>query len=330
MLSHEKVKELITKANENDEEAQKILHNYYYEIDESKELSQELIKHYQKDAAENKPYSLYQCGMIYLFGLGVPQNTDKALEYIQKSMNLECSQAYYMMSILDQSGIINIGNAEECLNKAIELKNSNGYLVKGLEFSQSNYKSKAIKFYKIAIDLGSIHAINLLGQHYHDNGQYELAKKYYKMGCDKNNHHCYFNLAVMHREGEGYKQNTEKAIELFKKSVELGQNVRAMASLGSIYEEDDDKLAKYYYKMAIEKDEDPVSYYNLGLMYKNKGKLNKAIKLWSQSAKQGHPNSMMILHKYGIVDYDMEDYEIESFCKLNNMLQGFGAYDEVY
>lgn len=48
------------------------------------------------------------------------------------------------------------------------------------------------------------------------------AAKYYKLAAAENHTQAMYNLALMYREGEGVKQDTDKAIDLMERAAEQG------------------------------------------------------------------------------------------------------------
>jgi TPR repeat protein len=97
-----------------------------------------------------------------------------------------------------------------------------------------------------------------------------LARKYYKKACKKNHQHSLFNLAVIYKEGEGVTKNENKAIKLFKRSMNLG-NIKALNNLGAIYcDRGDYYEGKKFYKQAMQQG-CPLASYNLGKLYVQDG-----------------------------------------------------------
>jgi len=84
-------------------------------------------------------------------------------------------------------------------------------------------------------------------------------------------------------------------------------------------------MAKHYYKLAI-KHNDPYAYYNLGMVYKDEGKLKKAAKLLIESGKLGHDRSLIELLKFGLTINSTDD-DIDQSISIKKLFGNFGAYD---
>ncbi len=323
--------DLISRADAGDNNAINKIHNYYClekYINQSYEPEQ--IQIIKKMASENNPYSLIHLSIMYLYGFGLEKNFDKGIKLLKKSINVGCSEAYYLMGILvlTDKTKYELGY-NKLLDKAIKLNNSSALMQRGTEYSGTDPK-KSSEFYKKAILLGNNYAVYKLGELYHDNRNYKLAIKYYKLAMIKNVHHAYFNLAVMYREGEGMQKNFIFAKELFEKADELG-NTRAMTCIGVMYHDQGNlEGAKRYHKLAISKYDDTLSKYNLGLIYKEMGNHKKAIKLFIEAAKTDHKTSKnRLLNWYGLSDLNATDDEIDELLKFHTIIKKFGCYDGI-
>lgn len=320
--------ELINKANEGNLDAQIQLHDLYYDHQDAKqEFNDDLISFYEKGANENKPYFVYYYGMMCYLGYGVERDKEKGIELIKKSMEYKCSQAYYMMAIFHLMDLCHFSTYNELLEQAMNMNNANAYIESARDYDSQKDSKMTIKHYKKAIELGSAYAIYKLGEYYHDHNNYNLAKKYYKNAITKNIHHAYFNLAIMYSHGEGFKTNDEKALELYKKAIELG-NTRAMVNVASYYENNNRRSdAKKLYKMAIEQDKDPMAYYALGQIYVDEKKIKKAIKLFIAGAKEDSYDCRVMAMRMGVLSLDWDDKEIDAYVKFYDSIKYFGASD---
>jgi len=193
---------LTRKADQGDNEAiNTLIDDYDNDRDEQQVFDQELINFYLENSNNNGPYSTYYLGLMYLTGKGVTGDVEKGTQLIKKSMQLNCSQAYYLMTILHETEIC---QDEECgtysvlLSKAIKLNNSSAYLMKALEYENTDL-NEYLDHLRKAAELGNSNAWCRLGQYYQDNEDYSSAIKYYSMG--DNNSHCLFNLAIMYMCG---------------------------------------------------------------------------------------------------------------------------------
>ena len=137
-----------------------------------------------------------------------------------------------------------------------------------------------------AIKLNNSYSMYKLGELYHDSTDYDTARKYYLVAIKLNNKHAYLNLAVMYRDGEGCSVDCDKALDLLNRSHQLGNN-RAMTCIGKIYQNQNNiTKAKQCYKIAIEKNDDTLANFNMGIIYQHENKHKKAIKHLLKSANQ--------------------------------------------
>jgi len=327
-LHFDELYNLIVKADDGNSKAMNTLHNYYcLEKYTQDDFKIEFIELLTERANQNKPYSLLQLSLIYLLGLGVERDFDKCTELLIKSINVNCSCAYYVMAMLVLADQIEYAmDYDELLSKAMDLGNSAAFIQKGVECSETDFE-QSLELYKKAIDMDNDYAIYKLGELYHDNNKYKLAIEYYNQAINKNVHHAHFNLAVMYREGEGVDIDLDKAKKLFKEAMSLG-NIKAITCIGGLYEQCNNlKKAKKYYKMAIVED-DTFAKYNLGLIYETEKKYKKAIKCLIESAKDGHQSSgHQLIYDYNVTNLDMTDSEIDELLNFHYAFKDFGAYD---
>jgi TPR repeat protein len=312
-MDNNKFFDLIIKADNGESDAINQLHSMYHDYTYSESLVKEEITHFKKIVTNDKPYLLYHIAMAEFY---LNKNLELCEYYLEKSIISGCSQAHFVMAMMIKEGyLVSDHDQNQLMKKAILMNNSNAWVECAI---QCNNIDEKIQLFGRAIELGNTNAIVRLGQVYHDDKKYKLAKKYYKIACNNNDHRAYFNLGVMYREGEGVKINHKVALRLFKKSMKLG-NIRAITSMGSIYDmKGNHAKCKKYYKIAIENN-DPVACYNLGNIYKMNNKIEKGIKYFIQGARLNHHNSLMIMQKYGIFDLDMTDDEIRNLCKFNKV-----------
>lgn len=327
--------DLTNRANNDEEEAMKILHNHY--INEKYELldyNESLIEFYKSGAEENKPYSLFHLGLMYCCGSGVEENLETTVKLFKASMEAGCSQAYvYMASLVQNHGVeyemtFNM-TCEQLVDKGMDMGNSNAYIHKAIYISKTNHE-ESIKLLKYAIELNNTYAIYQLAEIYHNAKKYTQSIKYYNLAVDKNIDRACFDLATIYMTGEGVPVDKIKALELFTKAHELG-NPMAIISIGKINEDFGNiKRAKECYQFAIDRDGDGIAHYNMGLLFQNENKHKQAIKNFIESAKTDYPSSKKILiYDYGIIKLEMTDIEIDDLLTLHKKIKNFGAYDGI-
>jgi TPR repeat protein len=231
MITSQELLTIIDKADDNNEEAILSLCNLHMNKMCDKFYNDStFIEHVKKSASNNKPYSLYELALMYLKS---DDNKDimTGLNYLEKSIKAKCSQAYCTASFYAEHGLVKYEfTASELRKKAMEMNNPNAYIFTAERLDQKKDSKKIVELLQKAIDLKSVYAIYVLGEYYHNQKKYKQAREWYSKGCDLNSDDCYFNLAVMYFEGEGVKQNSKKAITLFKKASELG-NIAMMVKI---------------------------------------------------------------------------------------------------
>jgi len=320
--------DLITLANNGDINARNILSDMYARESYPTDINLD----------NQSAYGLCNMGYVYLSKLSSSGNEEyiaKARESFEKS---GCPEAQAMLSIFMQT----TEDIETCLQKAMKHGNSTAYWLMGKQKVNAKDFNNAKKYFKSAVKCGHTCAMSELGGIYEDSGQFEKAEKCYKVGVARNNSHCMFNLATMHKNRETESEETIK--KLLTKSAALG-NVRAMVTLGVMSNAHD---AKMWYKKA---GNDPKALFNLAMLYK-RGMLGleddsdneyepnvytesdaydlalkkKIIPLLQKSAKQGEFQSILTLSRMGVAE-DATEHDIENMFTMKKMFGHFGAWD---
>lgn len=174
-------------------------------------------------------------GSMYLFGKGVEQDTETAIEYYTKSKSWNTiAHIYY-------EGMHCEPNAEE-----------------------------ALRYYLIAAEEGDAGAMNMIGilylgnEHYDpicahlEITDYDKAFYWFKKSAKLKNVGAMINLAYCFYDGEGTPKNLEAARKLFLEVAEiekrpLGLNTIAMGMLAKIYREKSDFEESFkWFKKAVE------------------------------------------------------------------------------
>ncbi len=142
---------------------------------------------------------------------------------------------------------------------------------------EKNYEL-AVKYYLMAIEHGNVAAMNSLGVYYYDiEKNYELAVKYYLMAIEHGNVDAMDNLCLYYDEVE---KNYELAVKYYLMAIEHC-SVDAMLNLGVYYHniEKNYELAVKYYLMAAENN-NYEAYIKLGSLYHEKDDINNALKYY--------------------------------------------------
>lgn len=321
--------DLTNRANNADIDAMNILHDYY--INEKYTLlkyNEELIEFYKCGAEEKKPYSLFHLGLMYCYGSGVEKNLETTVELFKASMIADCSQAYvYMGPFVKNHGVKYEMTCEQLVDKGMDMGNSNAYIHKAIYISKINHE-ESIKLLRKAIELDNTYAIYQLAEIYHNSKNYEQSIKYYNLAIDKNINCACFDLATIYMTGEGVPVDKTKALELFTKAHELG-NEMAIISIGKINQDFGNiKKAKECYQFAIDRDGDGIAYYNMGLLYKEEDNHKQAIKSFIEGTKANYiPSKQILIYEYGVMKSEMTDEEIDELLDLHKKIKNLDSLD---
>ncbi|AYV84855.1 MAG: hypothetical protein Hyperionvirus45_4 [Hyperionvirus sp.] len=317
---------LVERADAGDVSAQNSLHNYFFDEDDLLQNFDDpvVMNFYHKGALSKGPYSLYQLAIIYLCHKPHLDKT-RGLAFLQESIHANCSQAYFVMAVYHKNKVFaDIGDTPEeqamkynyFLNLAFEMENSNAYILKAKD--TSNIVSKEALLKKAA-QLGNVNALSYLGQFYTEKGIYGLAVNVLNEGCDKMNSHAYFNYAILYRDGKGCEKDMQMAMDLFEKSVGLG-NVRALVCLGSIWHDRGEYVkAEPYYLEAIAKN-DGLACYNMGLIRVADKQYLEALKLFKLGARWGDKSSITKLQRCKLTKNSTDEEIIEKLSTAKTHL----------
>lgn len=172
---------------------------------------------------------------------------------------------------------------------------------KGNAYLEDEQYANAMTEYTTAFDAGLCKGAHAMAMLYHDedSGYYSLSEYFYYIEKSTQmkdaDGFAFFLLAYAYEIGEGCDKDVTKAIELYKKAVEMG-DASAMNYLGCIYCEGNSVEQNYiesakYYNMAIEKGNSD-ALYHMGSLYKEGHGVNKdekkAFELCKRSADAGN------------------------------------------
>lgn len=142
---------------------------------------------------------------------------------------------------------------------------------------------------------------------------------------------AYLQKRIDNKDKKGYEflgayefrlKNYKKAIESFKKAVELHNSSQAMYGIGSVYRGHlkDDKKATVWFKKAS-KLEHPKATYSIGYIYKENKEYKQAIEWFKKSRSLGvEESSYAIANAYtGMKDYDKAKEQYLKMVKEGNI-----------
>lgn len=167
------------------------------------------LKSYEQAATQGNAFGLYNLGLMYLYGKGMPVNYLKAKELFAEAAH---------------------NNIHEAMNQLGSI-----YFM-GL--GQPRDEQLALSWYKKAADLGNANALYELGL-LAETGittkiDFTEALNYYQAAADKGNEKAMLALARMYHYGLGVEKNPKMAANLYQKLAER-QNAYAQYQLGTYY-----------------------------------------------------------------------------------------------
>jgi uncharacterized protein len=181
-----------------------------------------------------------------------------------------------------------------------------------------------MEYYQKSLKLGFKKALNSIGLLYQLQNEFEKAKEFFELSIkEENNHHAIHNLANLYEKGLGVPVNEDKAIELFEKSIKMG-NHSSMCLMGVLSEKKKNyKKSIEYYEMAI-KNGNINAYHHLGHLHLSgigvEKNIEKSIEFFTLGSKHNHPKCLNYLGKLCVLDEDYENAKIffERAAKLGD------------
>ncbi len=205
---------------------------------ETKRMAKELLKYCSEN---NDIWAQIKLGDMYLDGIGVEKDLNKAAECYEKTASQDCETArkkllrlYYLMGNNYYSSKDYV-KAFEYYKKSSELNNFDAQIKLGDLYCsgigvEKNF-SKAAEWYEKASGLNSAIAHKKLfdmyyqmGEDYYKEHNFEKAKEYYEKAAENDNAHAQIKLGDMYLGGDGVEQDYEKACKWFEKAAEQGNH----------------------------------------------------------------------------------------------------------
>lgn len=189
------------------------------------------IKNLQSKCQKSDFKACSDLGILYFNGVNVDKNITMASEFFQKACDgknaIACSNLallYYTGNNVKQDILTAIslyekacefGEMKACVNMGIFYENGHGI---------SKNFDKALQFYDKACQNGEMNACHNAGHLVLTNKEpnYFIGKKFFEMACEKKYAKSCFNLAIMHFEGKGTRQNKQIAKEFYGKACDFG------------------------------------------------------------------------------------------------------------
>ncbi len=230
------------------------------------------FKYFFQSAEMGYEKAIYNIALMYERGMGVERNYQLAIKYYSElidSSNEEWATSA-REAVVELDKILKINyfctDARSCQEYA-DANNTDlrANYEAGTQFELEKNYTKAIKYFKIAANLGHGPAAHNLGYTYHEGlgdikKDFEEAFKWYSLAIENNITDSMVNLGYMYLYGDGVEINYEKAKEYFLNSIkEYNDHPLGYYAIGIMYEEG----------LGVEK--------NLGMLGINYAKVNEEI-----------------------------------------------------
>lgn len=238
-----------------------MLYDYWYSYPE---LDYEKAKNYY-EAVSDDPYAQLALGLLYYYGDGVDEDTEKAQELYDTVIAEGYVEGYLGYGDIAENNE-EYDAAFEFYNKVLE-GNEQVYVASAMCYIGSMYfygrieqnYTKAFEWYQKAADLENISAMYYVGYMYENElgieQDYSKAMDWYKKTADLGDADAMNQIGYMYFNGLGVEQDYPKAMEWFEKAADLGHS-NAMHNIGYMYEnglgveQDSNKAQEWYDKAA--------------------------------------------------------------------------------
>ncbi len=200
------------------------------------------VKSYAKIKGKLGTSPLNNLAWMHQHGKGTKQDIDLAIQYYQKSADLNNTFAIKEVSKLRKKQEAEmIENLQKCEKNDVWACNA---LAKS--YDKNKQYIKAFPYFKKSCELGSSWGCRSVGWAYFygkgTNINYEKAMESYSKIEGKwfNDIGLYNNIAWMYRKGRGIEQNFDKAIEYYQKSIDLNSTTAIKALRETRYKKYED------------------------------------------------------------------------------------------
>lgn len=196
--------------------------------------------YYSKAVNMGSAKSMHAIGRFYQSGLFVERDYVSAKKYHEMAIENGFELSWHNIGHLYLKGLgvkLDLDLARQCFERLVDYDNSLNDLgkmyIEGLSVEKSASKAKSLweKSYRLTGNLKSLHNLAFLADMDHD---YELARKYYEIGAEKNHCDSLNNLGLMYNYGKGVDVDLDKAIQLYERAFQEG-NHGALQNMARVY-----------------------------------------------------------------------------------------------
>ncbi len=194
--------ELDIVSNENFKEA-KVLYSKIGEIDYEKSF---LL--FKKEALRGHWPSMYYLGKSYYYGEGIDKDDEKAEYWLKMVAGHNEAYGYYALALVYLEGI----NVKEDTQKAMHYINESAklgfpeaqYIVGNYLLANTERFNDMAKVWHCAVNQGHKDAAWNLAAHYKTDGNFDMAYKIYRKGAKLGSTHCIMALKEAYTNRKGY------------------------------------------------------------------------------------------------------------------------------
>ncbi|MCM1047918.1 MAG: SEL1-like repeat protein [Clostridiales bacterium] len=297
-----------------------LLADWYSYPEQDYEEAKAAAKEYYEQSGDN-PYAQVALGVLYYYGQGVEEDTQKGEELFQSAVDKGAVEGYYGLAIAAYGG----GDYETALeyyNKVVEEGGEQFFITNAMRTIGDMYawgngvekdEAKALEWYTKAADSGDTSVMSDVGDMYARGWGFEQdaekALEWYTKAADSGDESAMCAIGDMYAYGDGVAQDIEKAAEWYTKAADLG-DASGLYNLGSMYywgngvEQDMEKVIEWYTKAADLGNTEAMIM--LGVIYRDGDgvaqDIEKAIEWYTKAADSGDTYGLVLIgsiYEYG-------------------------------
>ena len=181
-----------------------------------------------KDAEQGDAVAQDHVAYLYMSGLGVEQNYNEALKWLEKAVSQGNASAQNHLGIMYHNGTgvaCDLHKAGELWEMAAQQGNTNAMLNLGGNLGRKGWQKKGMARFKKEAEMGNSYAQLCLGWIYkYGKGVMmndSLAVKWFRKAAESGNAAGQWELGVMYENGEGVERDYGKAIYWYRKAANL-------------------------------------------------------------------------------------------------------------
>ena len=214
-------------AEDEDDEGYKVLGSLYLNGWGVKKNVNLALENYKMAAAFGNEKAMNQIGIIFEGNDDFDANPEQSFYWFNEAAKKGSDVGMFNLGYCYKNGFgveEDVEQAAEWFKKSAELGNVDAMCELGLYYQETLVDfSKAKMWYQKAAELGNAEAMNKLAVIYADiENNHKEALKWFKKAMKQDNPWAYRNYAFCLWNGNGVKENKQKAMEMMQKAISLG------------------------------------------------------------------------------------------------------------